>query len=349
MKKRFRVRFVTAVVVAVALAFLCSLPARPENDRAAVSSAVPAWAADLPGPGARASDQTKRSAKPRVTTSGTRKPAQSQARSQPVPLTPEQKWAALEKAIDLKLRDFTGTAGIVIKDLASGRTIERNAERLFPSASMVKVPIMVACLKAAADGRLSLQDTLKLKSADKTSGSGHLRAERSGTPLTIEKLLQVMVTESDNTAANMLIDHLGMDELNATFRELGLIHTNLARKMMDFRSRSNGIENYTTPNEMAEILEKIYRGTCAGSEVSASCLTLLKAQKVNNRISRYLPRTVEFAHKTGLEQTVCHDAGILYTENGNVLVCVLTEGDSGAIIAERWIGRIGQVIYRAYK
>ncbi len=288
-------------------------------------------------------------ARPSGASSAPRRPAQAASRPRPAPLTPEQKWAALEKNIESKLGEFTGTAGIVVKDLASGRTIERNPERLFPAASMVKIPIMAACLSAVGEGRLSLEDTLTLKAADKARGSGHLRSQRSGTSVTIEKLLEVMVTESDNTAANMLIDRLGMDELNAAFRDLGLVHTNLARKMMDFRSRRNGIENYTTPREMADLLEKIYLGACAGPEVSASCLTLLKGQKVNNRISRYLPRTVEFAHKTGLEQTVCHDAGILYTPGGDVLVCVLTEGDTGAIIAERWIGRVGKLVYAAYK
>jgi beta-lactamase class A len=259
------------------------------------------------------------------------------------------RWASLKKNVTRVLGEFTGVVGLVVKDLTTGREIRLNENRRFPSASMVKVPIMAACFKAIEDGRLALEDTLTLKAADKVRGSGHLRAERSGTSVSIQELLEIMVTESDNTAANMLIDRLGADGLNAAFADMGLVHTRLARKMMDFRSRRNGVENYTTPGEMAGLFERIYRGACFGPEVSAACLTLLKAQKVNNRISRYLPRTVEFAHKTGLELTVCHDAGILYTRRGNVLVCVLTEGDTGAIIAGRWIGRLGKVIYGAYK
>ncbi len=259
------------------------------------------------------------------------------------------RWASLRKNVTRVLGEFTGTVGLVIKDLATGREIRLNENRLFPSASMVKVPIMAACFRAVEEGRLALEETLVLKASDKVRGSGRLRAERSGTSVTVQELLEIMVTESDNTAANMLIDRLGADGLNAAFANMGLTRTRLERKMMDFRSRRNGVENYTTPGEMAALFEKIYGGACFGPAVSQSCLTLLKAQKVNNRVSRYLPRTVEFAHKTGLELTVCHDAGILYTAHGNVLVCVLTEGDTGAIIAGRWIGRLGKVIYGAYK
>jgi beta-lactamase class A len=158
-----------------------------------------------------------------------------------------------------------------------------------------------------------------------------------------------MITDSDNTAANMLIDLLGFDYLGLTFRELGLEQTNLSRKMMDFRSRAKGVENFTTPREMADILEMIYHRTCVGPQVSEKCLAVLKEQKVNDRIPRYLPRKLSVAHKTGLEHKVCHDAGIVFTEKGDVLICVLTEGNTGAYIAKRMIARIASRVYKFYK
>jgi beta-lactamase class A len=100
---------------------------------------------------------------------------------------------------------------------------------------------------------------------------------------------------------------------------------------------------------MADILEKIYRKTCVSPEASEKCLECLKDQKVNDRIPRYLPRTITVAHKTGLENKVCHDAGIVFTGKGNVLICVLTEGDTGAVIAKRMIARISAAVYRLYK
>ncbi len=258
------------------------------------------------------------------------------------------KWAQLEKDVEASLRDFQGVLGYVIKDLDSGRTLTRLPDRRFPSASMVKVPIMAACYQAAEQGRISLHDTLKLKRSDKVRGSGVLRGAAIGSPLTVEKLLELMITNSDNTAANMLIDLLGYEYLGNTFHALGLESTNLSRKMMDFQSRSRGVENWTTPREMALIMEKIYRRSCISPQVSEQCLELLKRQKVNNRIPRYLPRKVVVAHKTGLEHKVCHDAGIVYTGKGDVLISVLTEGDTGAVIAERMIGRISKSVYKAY-
>lgn len=261
----------------------------------------------------------------------------------------DAKWAELEKDILRSLRDFQGTLGFVIKDLQTGRTMARNQDRSFPSASMVKVPIMASCLKAVEEDRISLEEVLTLKRTDKVRGSGILRAAPAGTPVTIEKLLELMITDSDNTAANMLIDLLGFDYIGSTFREFGLVRTNLSRKMMDFQSRARGIENYTTPREMADILEKMYRKSCVSPPASDKCIAVLKEQKVNDRIPRYLPRKTPVAHKTGLENKVCHDAGIIFTGRGDVLVCVLTEGDTGAVIAKRMIARIALRVYKLYK
>jgi len=259
------------------------------------------------------------------------------------------KWAQLEKDILRMLRDFQGELGFVIKDLRSGQAIVHRPDKRFPSASMVKVPIMAACYKAAEEGRISLTDDMTLKRTDKAPGSGTLRAAPPGTSVTVEKLIELMITDSDNTAANMLIDLLGLEYIGVAFKDFGLDQTNLSRKMMDFRSRARGIENYTTPRDMAEILEEIYRRTCVSPQASEKCLACLKGQKVNDRIPRYLPRKVLVAHKTGLENKVCHDAGIVFTDKGDVLICVLTDGDTGAIIAKRMIARISALVYKIYK
>lgn len=177
--------------------------------------------------------------------------------AQAVPATKEEKLAALEEAVGKRVKTFRGEIGLVIRDLDTGWTFHVNPDKIFPAASMVKVPIMAACLKAAEEGQLSLRDNMKLKRSDKAAGSGVLRTRATGSAYTIEQLVELMVTYSDNTAANMLIDLLGFDYLNRTFMEMGLQQTNLSRKMMDFRSRDKGIENYTSAREMADILERM--------------------------------------------------------------------------------------------
>ena len=274
---------------------------------------------------------------------------QSSYKAQAVPATKEEKLAALEEAVQKRVKAFRGEIGLVIRDLDSGWTFQVNPDKLFPAASMVKVPIMAACLKAAEEGRLSLRDDLKLKRSDKARGSGILRRRATGSAYTIEQLVELMVTHSDNTAANMLIDLLGFDYLNQTFREMGLERTNLSRKMMDFRSRDRGIENYTSAREMADILEMIYRKGCVCSSVSEKSLELLKSQKVNDRIPRLLPRDTIVAHKTGLERQVCHDAGIVFTDNGNFLISVFTRSISGSRTAKRFISSVSSLAYTVYK
>jgi beta-lactamase class A len=268
---------------------------------------------------------------------------------QAVPATKEEKLTALEEAVRKRVKTFRGEIGLVIRDLDTGWTFQVNPDNLFPAASMVKVPIMAACLKAAEEGQLSLRDNMKLKRSDKAAGSGVLRTRATGSAFTIEQLVELMVTHSDNTAANMLIDLLGFDYLNRTFREMGLQRTNLSRKMMDFRSRDKGIENYTSAREMADILEKIYRKGCVCSSVSEKSLEFLKSQKVNDRIPKLLPKDTVVAHKTGLERLVCHDAGIVFTDNGDFLISVFTKTTSGPRTAKRFISSVSSLAYTVYK
>lgn len=260
----------------------------------------------------------------------------------------QTKWAAMETAVRKKIAAFRGEVGLVIRDLGTGWTIQVDPDKAFPAASMVKVPIMAACLEAQREGLLSLDDRMTLKRSDKTSGSGLLRKRRSGTVFTVNNLVELMVAHSDNTATNMLIDRLGFDYLKEAFLEMGLATTNLVRKMMDFDSRGKGIENYTTAREMADILERMYRRDCFCPEVSGRCLDYLRSQKVNDRIPRFLPKNVVVAHKTGLEREVCHDAGIVYTDRGDFLISVFTRTTRGPRTAKSLISSVSALAYKVY-
>ncbi len=264
-------------------------------------------------------------------------------------LTIHARWAAMSRAVTKKIKEFRGEVGLLVKDLRTGLILEIHPDELFPAASMVKVPIMAACLKAAEEGRLALDDNLQLKRSDKARGSGTLRRRVPGSVFKIDELIEAMVIHSDNTATNMLIDRLGFEYLNTAFRELGLEKTNLSRKMMDFRSRNVGIENFTTAREMADVLEMIYKRNCIGFGVSEKCLEVLKEQRVNDRIPRYLPRTAVVAHKTGMERQVCHDAGIVFTENGDFLISVFTRTWYRAGYAKRFIARVASLVYNVYR
>ncbi|MCX5696828.1 MAG: class A beta-lactamase-related serine hydrolase [Candidatus Omnitrophica bacterium] len=263
----------------------------------------------------------------------------------------KDKWENLKKAIEHKVVNFRGTAGIVVEDLDSEWEIAFNKDTLIPAASLVKIPIMLSCFYAAQDGKISLEDTASLKNSQRVSGSRALGDVPSGSVFTVKELLKPMITQSDNTAANLLIDLVGFDALNGYFKKMGLKSTNLARKMMDFKERSEGEENYTTAQDMALLLERMYHNDLLNKDVSEECLQLLGQQKINDRIPRKLPKNGTFiAHKTGLERHVCHDVGIVYTDKGNFLICVLAKHeDRFARSAKRFISDIALLTYNYYQ
>jgi beta-lactamase class A len=258
-------------------------------------------------------------------------------------------WKQLKNALEKQTRLFNGDAGIIIEDLNTGWQFSRNKDKLFPSASIVKIPIMAACFQAAGEGRLNLNDKMVLKGADKTSGSGILKSMAAGTKIPIEKLIDIMITNSDNTAANMLIEKLGFDYLNGYFKKSGLAHTNLSRKMMDFQDRKHGVENYTSAADISSLLEKFYQRKFINRQISEKCLAMLLRQKVNDRIPKKLPDDCPVAHKTGLEKNVCHDAGIVFTQQGDFLICVLTKSRCGTKKVKEFISNLALVIYQTYR
>lgn len=254
-------------------------------------------------------------------------------------------WAALQNELNAEIASYSGETGIVVKDLRTGWRILFNENLLFPSASLVKIPIMAASFKAAREGKINLDESVLLKGSYKAQGSGLLKNVPAGTSVKVSRLLELMVTDSDNTAANMLIDLLGFDYINDYSRQLGLEETNLSRKMMDFRRRRRGVENYTTPADMAYVLEKIYKKRLLNDGASKECLNLLAGQRYNDRLPAKLPAGTKVAHKTGLERNVCHDVGIIFTRRGDIMVCVLTRHAGAGRQSKEFIAKVGLAAY----
>ncbi|MFC1703518.1 serine hydrolase [Candidatus Omnitrophota bacterium] len=234
-------------------------------------------------------------------------------------------WQLLQDALEDEFSYYRVEPLLIVEDLNTGWQFSHNKDTAVPSASLVKVPIMVCCFDQAARGKINLDDIIALRAKHKVGGSGKLRYAPNGTKTSVGKLIELMIAQSDNTATNVLIDMLGFEQLNAYFKEIGLKNTNISRMMMDFKSRAKGIENYTTVEDMAFLFKKMYEGRLISKGVSSKCIEILKKQKSRDRIPARLPKEAVVAHKTGLEKTVCHDIGIVYTEKGNVLICALTK------------------------
>ncbi len=255
-------------------------------------------------------------------------------------------WDQLRRELWVEIHRFPGEAGVLIEDLDTRWRLVHQPERPFPAASIIKVPIMAACFQAVEEGKIRLSDPVVLRSVDKVAGSGLLKAEKPGATLTVEQLIELMITESDNTATNLLIGRLGFDYLNSCFEREGLRHTKLSRRMMDFSERKKGVENYTTAEDIAIVLRKIYAGELIRPEVSKRCMELLLRQSLKDRIPARLPRATPVAHKTGLERGVCHDSGIVFTGGGNYLISVLTRNQGASPPSKRFIARLSALAYR---
>jgi beta-lactamase class A len=259
-------------------------------------------------------------------------------------------WKSLTFALAGRIRSFDARASVVIKDLETNWSFEYNGEQAYPSASLVKIPIMLSCYYAAQERKIGLAQTVKISRSQLTGGSGVLKNGHAGTQRTVQELIHLMITESDNTAANALIDLLGFDMCAAYFSRLGLTSTNLVRKMMDFQERKEGVENYTNAREMAYLLEVLYRGKFLSKAVSKNCLEVLAQQKVRDRIPRKLPSQLIVAHKTGLERHICHDVGIVFTPAGDFLICVLTKhNNTTARESKKFISDLSRLTYDFYQ
>ena len=143
---------------------------------------------------------------------------------------------------------------------------------------------------------------------------------------------------------------LGFDYINNGFKELDLKGTVLRRKMMDFSRRKQGIDNYTTAYDIGSLLTKIYYKRILDKRLCGYAASLLKNQKINDRIPYFLPEEVEVAHKTGFEKGVVHDAGIIFSPQGqDYILCVLTAKGRGYNEAKKLIAQVSLLTYNLIK
>ena len=191
-----------------------------------------------------------------------------------------------------------GVMGVVALDLSGDDDFRINADLIFPQGSAIKIPILMEVYKQAEAGRFTLSDQRPLTKAVKVGGSGLLETLGTGSALTIYDLCVLMISISDNTATNMLIDLVGMENVNRTMADLGLQHTRLQRKMMDTEARARGDENLSTPAEAAELMALLHRGDFISPAVSEEILSVLHTTG-GGRIAAGVPDDVAVPYKPG--------------------------------------------------
>jgi beta-lactamase class A len=167
------------------------------------------------------------------------------------------------------------------------------------------------------------------------------------TRLTLRDLATMMVAVSDNSATNVLIDRVGMDNVNALLDSLGLSRTRLRRKMMDLKAASEGRENISTPQEMMTLLENLYRGKVLNQAMTEDIFKVLSTHK-DSWIPRDLPEGVKIANKPGSLEGVRNDSGIVFVENRPYVISVMTTYLRNEREGEEAISEISLAAYRMF-
>jgi beta-lactamase class A len=244
--------------------------------------------------------------------------------------------------------ELGGVIGVGVRDVRRGRALDYRAEERFPAASVIKVAILVELMARVEAGDTRLEDRFLLQDADRVPGSGVLSMLHEGIELTVEDLAHLMITVSDNTASNVLIDRLGADRINGRLESLGLRQTRLERKFYDFEARARGLDNWAAAGELADLLTGIERRRVVSPGACEKMLQILRRQQFDGRIPRLLPPDTPVANKTGTISGVCHDAGIIYAPAGPLALAVLTRDCGGLAAAEGGIRHIARLAYQLW-
>jgi beta-lactamase class A len=257
-------------------------------------------------------------------------------------------WQKLEATISGVDRNLDGVLGVAILDLTTGQECVHHADEVLPTASSIKIAILAELYHQAQQGKIKLGDLYTLQSADIVGGSGVAGALTPGvTRLTIRDVAALMISVSDNSAANIIIDRVGMENVNALLDSLGLTHTRLRRKMMDVKAAAEGRENISTPREMVTLLEDLYRGKVFNKQMTDDFFELLSGHK-ESYIPRELPEDLRIANKPGELEGVRNDSGIVFAGNRPFVISVMTtylrrEKDGGEAIV-----RIATAAYQMF-
>ena len=279
-----------------------------------------------------------------------------------------------------RLADATGgIVGVAATQLATGRHIGYREDELFPTASVIKLPLLVTLYEDAIAGRIDLSERVKYREDTKVAGSGVLQYLDDGLDPTLRDLSVLMMSVSDNTATDLLFDRVGKARIEATMGRLGLQsirvpfdiremlmelvdmdHTQPGgydelRRLLRLSAGSGGRSmipeqaDRTTPADMCRLLELIESRAILDPDACTAIIELLKRIQSATRIPGLLPKGTIVAHKTGSYRRLRNDAGIVYATNGPYAVAIFARelardnvDDDGAL------ARISLAIYAEF-
>ena len=291
---------------------------------------------------------------------------------------------SLLDSIEKIAADFKGELGVSVKHLQTGETASYNGGKLFPTASVFKIPVIVEFFRQVDAGKISLEQQIVLSDRDKVPGSGILKELSEGMPVTYKDLLSLMMIVSDNTATDLVVEIVGFENINSAMREIGLENTKVTKycrqilfdlvgvnnkgieemTLDDFNkaaensdyigSWSLGVEDndVSTPDEMTSLLELIATGKAASREGCQAILDIMaKCQTGTYRIPKYLPqKKLLLQRKTGSLPGIKNDVGVItIKETGEryALTCFTMNAEDN-YEAEETIAKVSETVYEYF-
>ncbi|MCR4416698.1 MAG: class A beta-lactamase-related serine hydrolase [Ignavibacteria bacterium] len=253
----------------------------------------------------------------------------------------------LEAEINKLIQEFGYLAGIAFKDLKSNEIFTYNETEIFPTASAIKIEILIHLMKEYQDGKIDIYKNVPVNL--KVGGSGILQFfDQSNLNLSYYNLAVLMIQQSDNTATNILIEKLGMENINKTIKSLGLNQTKLQRVMMDFEARKSGRENISSPKDKLTLLEMIYRGEIFPDSINNEVIKILSIPKPTPLLSE-IDADITLASKGGELDDVRCEMGIFFCEKFDYILVVMTKDLPSSILGDEFIKKISRVFYNYLK
>lgn len=248
-----------------------------------------------------------------------------------------------QKYLEELIRPLKGKIGFYYENMSDGQKLTYNSREVFTAASIIKVPLFMYIAKLADEGKLSWTQEVLVKDEDKKPSCGALLSMSGDLKVDIESLCKLMITLSDNTATNMLIRTVGIENLEQGFREMGLVKTRIQRELFDENASALGMDNYICPEEIAMLLKQVYSRKFVSAEISEKIENTMLLQQIRHKIPGYIGRKKKIANKTGEDSQTTHDAAIVFAQKPFVLV--ITSNDTDVPQTERFIREVALQLY----
>ena len=254
------------------------------------------------------------------------------------------KTLAILEIIRNEMESIPGHTGFYYLNLVNGDEFGVREDEVFGAASVIKLPLYMHIMAECAAGRMSLDDKLTISEADKVPICGALTLFTGDIEADVRTLCKLMISISDNTATNKLIDYSTIPGAQAGFRSMGLEKTQLTRKLFDRTASRAGLRNTICPKEIGQLLAMLYRNEFVSEAVCKEIIDTLLLQQVDHKLNGKICGEVPIAHKTGEDDELSNDVGIVYAKEPFVICFAGHDTD-----VYRWEDLMRQATYELYK